>query len=762
MALDALRSDPSCWNSLPEWCHSDKECVLLLLSTSPVLPEKSDLERRFPQSLRFDRDVVLAFCRRPDFAALFEQRHLFVPQCLTSDKEVMLAYCRLIPRALQDCDEALADDRDVVLAAVQRDGRELQYASVRLRCDADLLRTACHNNGRALDFCPPGPVRDQLLSDRVFLLQAIQHGLRWKCCPTFLQMDRAFLLDALERQADVYLQLPKPLQMDWDVAVAAITSPNASHSVHVRALAQLPKLKTDETAVIAMARGGNVEFVNKLFTENKTEYMHKKQVVLAFLETDPTLFQQVSQELRRDPDVIIQAMAQATVMNIMVSVTREMQQLHPEIVVKAISVASKSDLSTLATYIRSNEVWMVRNVAVAWIRRGGLVLTEFASLLITDQEFCLEVAEHSWKEFARVTPSLRNNRDFMLQAIQRNGRVLGFASQAMKQDMDVVVQAVAQTSAALRSSRNTHPTVSASALKEYINKKLALHSTYIHIFLAGIAISKPNLPPAHRSSLTLLDKGVETSQAFKKMIALFLGVPMGKELAMIRKAAHNLANPAPYDDDDSWSRPPGARRRNLWGLGRPRHWNRHGDDNANEDDDDMAMMMMMEMDDPFARPPPGMMMMEEVMNMRERVGRARRAVAVAAGNLDDAVPPVAVDDANPAAAADNLNVRNHRAMIDRQIRRFRLLRQDAQPPPPPQEQQQQPVAAAAAAAAEDHHLEEVVQRLADMDTAVAQPALPVLDDDDADDDIEEEIFFNVMEAPVALAQNEQQPWVFPF
>lgn len=105
-ALDRVGGDAQrCWGSLREEWKVDKDFILRALAESPNLPPKSEFERLFPQSLRFDRDVVLAFTKRPDFVQLFEERHLYCPGVLTGDKDVMLAYCTWIPRSLQECSE---------------------------------------------------------------------------------------------------------------------------------------------------------------------------------------------------------------------------------------------------------------------------------------------------------------------------------------------------------------------------------------------------------------------------------------------------------------------------------------------------------------------------------------------------------------------------------------------------------------------------------------------------------------------------------
>jgi hypothetical protein len=133
LSLDAVAKNAShVWQWLPTKFTHSKEFILWALNQSPQLPPKAEFERLFPKSLRMGRDVVLAFCHRPDFAdTLCHDRHLFVPDCWKDDKEVMLAYCSKSPRSLQECSEALCDDSDVVMAAIQLDGLELQYASAR-------------------------------------------------------------------------------------------------------------------------------------------------------------------------------------------------------------------------------------------------------------------------------------------------------------------------------------------------------------------------------------------------------------------------------------------------------------------------------------------------------------------------------------------------------------------------------------------------------------------------------------------------------
>ena len=95
-----------------EWNKNDKEFILKVLKESPSLvPPMSDFEvHLFPEWLRNgDRDVVLAFTRRPDFVKLVQDRHFYPPNHhFKGDKEIMLAYCSWT-RSLQQCSNGKDD-----------------------------------------------------------------------------------------------------------------------------------------------------------------------------------------------------------------------------------------------------------------------------------------------------------------------------------------------------------------------------------------------------------------------------------------------------------------------------------------------------------------------------------------------------------------------------------------------------------------------------------------------------------------------------
>lgn len=568
MHLEALERDtPRVWRDLHEDYKVDKEFVLRALQ-SPRLPNKSEFERQLPQSLRFDRDVVLAFCARPDFKEIYYDRHLFVPDCLTSDKEVMLAYCRKIPRSLQECSPELCDDREVVEAAISLDGLELQYASVRLQEDRDIVVAACENNGQALELCPRGPVRDELTSNRDFmlkvlrkhggpmlrlvsnplrndrelLLEALKHGMRYRWCPFDFQNDKAFVQEALLNRSSIYLEMNRTSQAELDLARTAIVSETSTPEVHERALAHQPTLLSFRDVALALARRGDTIKFYDYFIDGSPSYRFDREIMLTTVERKPHVFARISPALQRDLEIVMAAIHPDTALTVLNIVGPVFQQENPQVTVRAIMAAGLSTLRLMQSAI-PNTLWTNFDVAVASMQRLHRVPVGSNSLL-TNRDFCLAVARYAHRQFSTVSDTLRQDADFMREAVDINGLVLRHASTPLRHDLQLVVRAVAST----RNALCPQVPFSLAHVQRHVQSKLDLHRTFLNDFLRGIAVSTPHIPPARRSQLPLLDRGVETSQAFKELIAEFLGVPLGAELALLRRAWNKIQNTSSSDE----------------------------------------------------------------------------------------------------------------------------------------------------------------------------------------------------------------------
>jgi Domain of unknown function (DUF4116) len=422
------------------------------------LPPKSDFERKFLQSLRYDRDYVLAFAERPDFRTLYEKRLLFVPDHRKGDKDVILAYCRKIPRSLQDCTDELSDDRDVVQAAVRLSGRELQYASMRLRDDEDIVRLACQNHGCALEHCRPGgSTRVKLTSDHEFmlsivlrsqeggrmlqyapesirrdrelLLEAIAHGLQYRFFPIELQNSAEFLIAAVSRKSQLYLDFQRlEIQKRVDVATAAVVAADSNSKVHERALKLCPEIRANREVALAIVTRGKEsflrEFLTGLTTENdqndssiapsqlaidppSRDYLSDKEIMCQTIRRYSNMYKYCHSSLLNDPDILVAAMTPITACDILVGVSKPFLVNFPQIAIKAIEVSV--DLHSLWKIV-PDELWQNnRDIAVAWIRRGCRLIPQLDRLLLSDHELALEVAEHCWQEFGKVGAELRTD-----------------------------------------------------------------------------------------------------------------------------------------------------------------------------------------------------------------------------------------------------------------------------------------------------------------------------------------------------------------
>ena len=573
--LQKVLEDPAKnWKTLPAHYKLDKRFVVQVIEKAKQLPPKCDFERAFPQSLRFDRSVVLAFCGRADFEQIYQDRHLFVPGCLTNDKQVMMAYCSKIPRQLQECSEELCEDRDVVLTAVRRNGLELQYASHCLQHDEEIMRIACSLDGRALEFCPLGPTRDKLLNDREFLvavmrnngagmlrllnpselrkdpellLTAMEHGLHWRYCPRELKDSTEFIIKAVSRKATLYNELPLAWMGDPVIAEAAVKSSSSTECVIDKAVQLCPQILQIHLVAMAAVQRGSLSFVKKFLTEDHPAYLSDKHVMLHALLRDNTLYSRCRNELQQDVDIVMAAIQESSVVSVLLAVGNTWLLRFPQAAVKAVSVVSPRSLTNLRPLI-PDELWNHnREVVLAWLKKGGRVLPQFERLVRNDVEMALTVAEHVPRDFIMVDEALRSNLDFMEKAVDRSGKVLRFCGNSLRTHKELAVRAVANYAFALQRDGP----ISKQELQQFVESQMELRERFVRDFLRGIALSQQSrVPPSLRCALPMLDRGTETGTALKMVIAEFLGIPVGEKLKVYRKCLNHLVSPPPKEPED--------------------------------------------------------------------------------------------------------------------------------------------------------------------------------------------------------------------
>mmetsp|Transcript_25088 Transcript_25088/g.38173 ORF Transcript_25088/g.38173 Transcript_25088/m.38173 type:complete len:287 (-) Transcript_25088:39-899(-) len=77
-------------------------------------------------------------------------------------------------------------------------------------------------------------------------------------------------------------------------------------------------------------------------------------------------------------------------------------------------------------------------------------ISGFSEALRQDKEFMLQAVKHTWKALAFASPALRADRDLVLEAVLIAGDALSFASEELRKDKDLVLQAAKNDYLALR------------------------------------------------------------------------------------------------------------------------------------------------------------------------------------------------------------------------------------------------------------------------------------------------------------------------
>jgi hypothetical protein len=579
-----LLDPPRHWSLVPLQFQQDPSFIIQFLeaqgalpNATAQLPSKDDFERNFTPAIRQNRQVLLAWTRRPDFALLYEQRHLYVPESWLGDKEIMLAYAAAIPRSLQECADALRDDRDMVVTSIQRNGMELQYAAVQWQQDETIVRMACANHLGALEFCSSPALRTQLLQDYDFVLSLLEQcredddgtyipyaakvirslkepmrshpdllltALHLRIfslsdLPIKFQKDYDFVLAALERRASIYLE--NGFRASWNndlgMAKAAIRSPTSTSEIIAAVLEQFPDLQIHprtETALIeALVDRADAVYMKTLVTEVLPHTLHDPRLMVRAVQRDPTLYQLCfCQDV---PEIVKNAMTPSTAASIIHSKPMEYRVEHEDVVVQALAV---TDNIMLLEYVVPDAVWAAsQSLQKAWLRRSGVWRRCFGTVI--DRDMALWVAQHAPCEFHKLPLSaqLRRKVDFIKEALVVSG---GFIWSQI--DVGTMPRTIECAVSALSANASESALIAVTAT--YSRETLRLHlqaklADWDRFFLVRCAIALDRGDDG--CVLPLLHLGNETGLALQQHIAEFLGIqPLLRVVHLYEQAYRRL------------------------------------------------------------------------------------------------------------------------------------------------------------------------------------------------------------------------------
>jgi len=199
--------------------------------------------------------------------------------------------------------------------------------------------------------------------------------------------------------------------------------------------------------------------------------------------------------------------------------------------------------------------WRNRDVVLGWVKGGGYLHNRIPQNLWDDQEIlqiCFGNRKPAQLQNPAIPTRLMRSKEFMLKTLEGGPVPLNQVDEHWRGDRDLALAALSGTHGpfALRVSSDKFLPLSLAdgsfsdrslrfwaQVSDEIRQKLTLHDSFVALVLGSIDLSdtKP-------SALAVLDHGgIETVLARKKLIAEFAGIPVGDELAKLRKARKNLA-----------------------------------------------------------------------------------------------------------------------------------------------------------------------------------------------------------------------------
>jgi len=479
-----------------------------------------------------------------------------------ADKQVCQAFCKAAGGNLEFCSYPIRRDYATVTAAVQNDPTALQYClqsrtRKRLGSDKEFMlavftRVTAANRQRSavLDLCQDSHTqkRRNRNNRRLYKFlnahlkanrQVLVAALAAQCANTSdiskqYLLDPTFWHDVLKQNSVWYTEMPETLQTVRRLAVTAvcnIISMADGKAVVDRVATHFP-FALDHAALLQIARVFSYDYWDVFWPWAEQMWSHAEIVLQACL-LDGDALECVDSPFSTNRDILMAALTQTP--DALCFVPVHVQHMHPDVVAAAIRNTPSQDLWELYDSI-CEELWENRGIVLAWVRAGGdYLLDHFDEEMEDDQELFLLIAAKNWEDFCCASHDLQNNKEFMLQAVEKEGKLLREASAELAEDFDLALVAFSSSSdvVSLYLTERDEDFLFLVKFALGVRERLEVHTGFVQGVLCG---TTRDIKP-----LSVLNQGRETTYAYTKLIADFLGIPKGQELRRLRHASSHLA-----------------------------------------------------------------------------------------------------------------------------------------------------------------------------------------------------------------------------
>lgn len=370
-----------------------------------------------------------------------------------------------------------------------------------------------------------------------------------RCCkfstlPIKFRTDEEFLLECIEKESECWLSLPEQLKNDIRFAMAVIQNGEEPLAIDEEPITIRNEIFED----LLQRFPSNREFWKKLISNNYANEAALRAYADITIRSDRNLtldactrcrgnLEHVHESLQVDKS-FLDALLQKTPAALSY-LSREAQRQFPELVRDHLQayfhdpkIGGGSSLKLFGCI--APELWNDRQMVVSWFQGGGYFVHTMPALWRDDREIFLLMAKHSVYNgvhiLRRASATLLADKDFAMAVLEERPNAFFSFDHTITGDLDVAI--LGRTGfpdfREACEGREGVPRNLATDTTEKVTSLLAAHKS-MQALLLGISDTS--------SALSMLDLGHETSLGFKKLIADFLDVPVGRKLRHVRKAA---------------------------------------------------------------------------------------------------------------------------------------------------------------------------------------------------------------------------------
>jgi len=297
--------------------------------------------------------------------------------------------------------------------------------------------------------------------------------------------------------------------------------------------------------------------VNELMERHQPQQvLNKQELMLQLCKYDPWVLADIPEGSPLKSDVQVLEAVLECLPSMVGEVSGTMQLQNPLLVGKALARLPLWH-STVSNHFKSfveDSLWHNRDVVLGWAKGGGELHNRIPVILRRNDPEILLTFVGSVKptifQNPVIIPRFRRDKEFLRKAVAKNPYVLQCVANNLKGDVDLGIAALSGphgTLAVLLQHEgflpNEEGTVAANhrfnrfwiQVAEQIRQKVRLHDAFSKLILGSVHFS--HTKPSHFS---ILGQDDATSEALTKTIAEFAGVPVGNDLAMLRRARKTL------------------------------------------------------------------------------------------------------------------------------------------------------------------------------------------------------------------------------